>query len=136
MVQSWPRYMSRWMPRANGYSPGSPSRSRRPSRTWCSSYRDLISIPESVNRRGSSGPTIGAIVRCSSVVAMLARLPGPGRPGRGSPADSLHHMQIRVRLFAALRERAGASELELELPDGALVGDALEQMGALTEGVP
>ncbi len=45
-------------------------------------------------------------------------------------------MQIRVRLFAGLRERAGASELELELPDGALVGDALERMRPLTEGVP
>jgi len=41
-----------------------------------------------------------------------------------------------VRLFAGLRERAGADELELELPEGALVGDALERMRALTEGVP
>jgi molybdopterin synthase catalytic subunit len=45
-------------------------------------------------------------------------------------------MQIRVRLFAGLRERAGASELELELPDGALVADALERMRELTDGVP
>jgi molybdopterin converting factor subunit 1 len=45
-------------------------------------------------------------------------------------------MQVRVRLFAGLRERAGTSELELELPDGALVADALEQMRALTDGVP
>ena len=45
-------------------------------------------------------------------------------------------MQVRVRLFAGLRERAGAGELELELPDGAVVGDALERMRALTEGVP
>jgi MoaE-MoaD fusion protein len=45
-------------------------------------------------------------------------------------------MQVRVRLFAGLRERAGASELELELPEGAVVGDALERMRALTEGVP
>jgi MoaE-MoaD fusion protein len=44
-------------------------------------------------------------------------------------------MQIRVRLFAGLRERAGADELELELPEGAVVGDALERMHALTEGV-
>jgi len=28
-------------------------------------------------------------------------------------------MQVRVRLFAALRERAGTDELELDLPDGA-----------------
>jgi MoaE-MoaD fusion protein len=45
-------------------------------------------------------------------------------------------MQIRVRLFAGLRERAGATELELELPEGALVADALERMRALTDGVP
>ncbi len=45
-------------------------------------------------------------------------------------------MQIRVKLFAGLRERAGRSELELELPDGALVADALDRMRALTDGVP
>jgi len=45
-------------------------------------------------------------------------------------------MQIRVRLFAGLRERAGASELRLELPEGALVADALERMRELTDGVP
>lgn len=44
-------------------------------------------------------------------------------------------MQVRIQLFAGLRERAGAAELELELPDGALVRDALEQMQALTDGV-
>jgi MoaE-MoaD fusion protein len=45
-------------------------------------------------------------------------------------------MQIRVRLFAGLRERAGATELELDLPEGALVADALERMRELTDGVP
>ena len=34
-------------------------------------------------------------------------------------------MLVRVRLFAMLRERAGRDELELELPDGARVSDAL-----------
>ena len=33
-------------------------------------------------------------------------------------------MKIRVRLFAVLRERAGTRELELELPEGAVVADA------------
>jgi len=42
---------------------------------------------------------------------------------------------VRVRLFAGLRERAGAPELELELPEGARVSDALEQMRALTDGM-
>ena len=45
-------------------------------------------------------------------------------------------MQVRVRLFAALRERAGTGELELELPDGARVADALEQLRELVDGVP
>lgn len=41
-------------------------------------------------------------------------------------------MLVRVRLFAALRERAGSDELELELPEGALVADALDRMGNVT----
>jgi molybdopterin synthase catalytic subunit len=32
-------------------------------------------------------------------------------------------VKVHVRLFAALRERAGSGSLELELPDGAVVGD-------------
>ena len=34
-------------------------------------------------------------------------------------------MQVTVRLFAMLRERAGAREVTLDLPDGARVSDAL-----------
>jgi MoaE-MoaD fusion protein len=45
-------------------------------------------------------------------------------------------MQVRVRLFAALRERAGTDTIELELSSDARVGDALEQLGELTDGVP
>jgi MoaE-MoaD fusion protein len=45
-------------------------------------------------------------------------------------------MQVNVRLFAALRERAGAAQVELELPPGASVGDALSRLSHLTEGVP
>jgi molybdopterin converting factor subunit 1 len=44
-------------------------------------------------------------------------------------------MHVRVRLFAQLRERAGADEVEIELPDGALVADALERLSAVTDGV-
>jgi molybdopterin synthase catalytic subunit len=44
-------------------------------------------------------------------------------------------MHVRVRLFAALRERAGADEIELDLPDGAVVADALDRVGALTDGM-
>jgi molybdopterin synthase catalytic subunit len=45
-------------------------------------------------------------------------------------------MLVRVRLFAMLRERAGAAEVELELPDDARVGDALAAMGDLAPGTP
>lgn len=41
-------------------------------------------------------------------------------------------MRVRIRLFASLRERAGASELTLELPEGAVVGDALDELRWLT----
>ena len=45
-------------------------------------------------------------------------------------------MRVTVRLFAMLRERAGADRLELELPDGARVSDALEAVGDLAAGAP
>jgi molybdopterin synthase catalytic subunit len=35
---------------------------------------------------------------------------------------------VRVRLFAGLRERAGASSLDVELPDGAVVGDVWQAL--------
>ncbi|MDQ3631187.1 MAG: molybdenum cofactor biosynthesis protein MoaE [Actinomycetota bacterium] len=45
-------------------------------------------------------------------------------------------MIVRVRLFAALRERAGTDRLELELPDGAVVADALAAVDDLAAGLP
>ena len=45
-------------------------------------------------------------------------------------------MEVRVRLFAMLRDRAGTSELTLELPEGARVGDALAALSGLAEGIP
>jgi MoaE-MoaD fusion protein len=44
-------------------------------------------------------------------------------------------MRVTVRLFAGLRERAGASEVTLELPDEARVADALRAVGDITEGI-
>ncbi len=41
-------------------------------------------------------------------------------------------MNVTVRLFAGLRERAGTNEVTLELPDGARVADALAQLSGLT----
>ncbi|HEX7290676.1 MAG TPA: molybdenum cofactor biosynthesis protein MoaE, partial [Conexibacter sp.] len=47
-------------------------------------------------------------------------------------------MHVRIRLFAQLRERAGASELSVELPEGARVRDALAApaVASLAEGLP
>jgi len=45
-------------------------------------------------------------------------------------------MQVRIRLFASLRERAGAEEVQLELPEGSVVRDALAQIAPLSDGVP
>ena len=45
-------------------------------------------------------------------------------------------MQVTVRLFAMLRERAGTAEMVLDLPDGASVREALDQLGDLADGLP
>ncbi|HEX8744268.1 MAG TPA: molybdenum cofactor biosynthesis protein MoaE [Thermoleophilaceae bacterium] len=45
-------------------------------------------------------------------------------------------MEVTVRLFAMLRERAGASEVTVELPERASVRDALAALGGLTSGLP
>ncbi len=51
-------------------------------------------------------------------------------------ARTLDAMVVRIRLFAMLRERAGASELSLELPEGARVRDALAELESLAGGLP
>jgi molybdopterin synthase catalytic subunit len=45
-------------------------------------------------------------------------------------------MEVTVRLFAMLRERAGTREVTLSLPDGARVSDALAELGSIAEGLP
>jgi MoaE-MoaD fusion protein len=45
-------------------------------------------------------------------------------------------VQVRVRLFAMLRQRAGADHVDLDLPDGATVGDALDAMDDLACDLP
>ncbi len=45
-------------------------------------------------------------------------------------------MQVQIRLFAGLRERAGATEVALELPEGARVADALAQLQHVTGDLP
>jgi len=44
-------------------------------------------------------------------------------------------MVLQVRLFAVLRERAGADQVEVELEEGATVGDALRAIGARGDGL-
>jgi molybdopterin converting factor subunit 1 len=45
-------------------------------------------------------------------------------------------MDVRVMLFAQLRERAGAREVTLDLPAGAHLGDALEALSEIIGGIP
>jgi MoaE-MoaD fusion protein len=45
-------------------------------------------------------------------------------------------VEVTVRLFAMLRERAGTPEVTLELPEGARVSDALDSLQGLATGIP
>ncbi len=45
-------------------------------------------------------------------------------------------MEVTVRLFAMLRERAGAGEINLELAEGASVADALAALDEVAGGLP
>jgi molybdopterin synthase catalytic subunit/molybdopterin converting factor small subunit len=45
-------------------------------------------------------------------------------------------VEVTVRLFAVLRERAGTSEVRLDLPEGATVRDALAYLEDVAAGVP
>src|SRR3954451_3261396 len=45
-------------------------------------------------------------------------------------------VEVTVKLFAVLRERAGARELRLELPEGARVQDALDSLADVAGGIP
>jgi MoaE-MoaD fusion protein len=45
-------------------------------------------------------------------------------------------VEVTVRLFAMLRERAGAREVTLELPEGARVRDAIAALDGVADGLP
>jgi MoaE-MoaD fusion protein len=45
-------------------------------------------------------------------------------------------VEVTVRLFAILRERAGAGSVTLDLPEGARVRDALDSLSDLAAGMP
>lgn len=44
-------------------------------------------------------------------------------------------MMLRVRFFAVLRDQAGSATVELPVPDGSRVGDALAALAAAVPGV-
>jgi molybdopterin converting factor subunit 1 len=44
-------------------------------------------------------------------------------------------MTIRLKMFAILKERSGLAEGELQLPEGATVSAALEQIGRRFPGI-
>ena len=56
----------------------------------------------------------------------------PAVPPR--PTASIVLVRVSVRLFAGLRERAGTDRLDVELPEGAKVGDLLAAMAATPVG--
>ena len=67
--------------------------------------------------------------RARDPAAGRGAVPGRARGSRSScsrsRAPTIAPMQVELRLFAMLRERAGRERLELELPEGATVADAL-----------
>jgi MoaE-MoaD fusion protein len=58
------------------------------------------------------------------------------RVGKDRRPFKLGVVEVTVRLFAVLRERAGAREVTLELPDGARVRDAIAALGGVADGLP
>ena len=58
------------------------------------------------------------------------------RAGRAARRRSIQRVVVTVRLFAMLRERAGAPELTLQLSEGARVRDALGELESLAKDVP
>jgi molybdopterin converting factor subunit 1 len=46
----------------------------------------------------------------------------------GHQAPLIFAMRVAIKLFAILRDRAGVSDLSLELPDGSTVADAAAEL--------
>lgn len=62
-------------------------------------------------------------------------MPG-GAYAPGWVSRSICSVEVTVRLFAMLRERAGSGSVTLDLPEGARVRDALDSLSDLAEGIP
>src|ERR1700712_3148686 len=88
-------------------------------------------------RCGTSQWRTGDFVRNGVTGASLRGRPARDRADvhRSPFLPTVGAVKVSVRLFAGLRERAGSDELELELPDGARVADALAQVAHLAPGV-
>jgi molybdopterin synthase catalytic subunit len=74
---------------------------------------------ENTASREQSGHTSSPVYSCPSAAARTRRY--------------AERVRVRVKLFAALRERAGAPERELELPEGASAADAWAAIPELGE---
>jgi molybdopterin converting factor subunit 1 len=57
---------------------------------------------------------------------------GPSTGPDGAPETGVATIHVHVRLFARLRELAGARAVELDLPPGATVDDAWAALAAAT----
>lgn len=106
------------------------------SRIWAATRRILRTAPSPpiglcrrvpVDRGGAAVRPRGApsdrIYRCRNGSQAIA-----GGPQRSTGPGSLDDVLVTVRLFATLRERAGRNSVELRLPDGATVSDALRAL--------
>src|SRR4051812_13691823 len=118
--------MSACTPRVYGNSPGLP-RSRSSGRSALV-YSVLTSMPESVNRRGSSGPTTGATDRSVAVSLSSMAMPGRLRCAPMSlrelpPVDALAAEVSAPRAVAVAAARAVLAERRSELLAG-VDGDA------------
>ena len=86
---------------------------------------DAARVRELARRRAHGRGVVGAVDRLRHCRNDRARAEA-GQPRAGT----LPGVRITVRLFAALRERAGWSERELDVPDGAAVADVWPQARA------
>ena len=109
-----------------------PDRDRAGCR-WCSGAASLLGGLQPREGISWQGHLFGAIGGWWRRACLRAAIPSGRRTRR-----SICRVEVTVRLFAMLRERAGAPELTLELPDGARVSDALasEPLAALADGIP
>src|ERR1700744_2454971 len=82
-------------------------------------------------RGGSARPPCGP-----TTTPIRPRPTARSRSSCWSPRRNRRPMDVTVKLFAGLRERAGAGEIGVTLPDGARVADALARLEGLTDGVP